>query len=210
MLHIGIIAVFLSIVVLLLYPSHVYAVVTTTQHDCIRQVVSTAINLEQASTSLNTMMQKQDNSTITNHEITHIVNEIENCLNQNQNQKGQQTNITGITQFAVINDNGLYKVRFSLNDQDDALVSSDAHIHFTMCCITTASQTPADITNAYDSNQTITADQFHDITLVLTGAKLLAYSWQINSNTVNGSPHIAHIEVSLPNGKLLTARTDIL
>jgi hypothetical protein len=72
----------LSIVALLLYPSHVNAIVTTTQHDCIRNVVSTAIILEQASTSLNTIMQKQDNSTIINLEITHIVNGIENCLNQ--------------------------------------------------------------------------------------------------------------------------------
>jgi len=135
---------------------------------------------------------------------------------KNQNQKGQtyfnsNSNngipITGITQFVIINDNGLYKVRFSLNDQNDALVSSDARIHFTICCNYNASDYP---TKAYETAFNITADQFHDVTLVLTGTTLLAYSWQINSNEVYGNPSGAKIEVSLPNGKQLVASTDIL
>lgn len=108
--------------------------------------------------------------------------------------------ITGITQFVVINDNGLYKARFSLNDQNNAFVSSDANVNFTMY---------GNQSGGYHSDENITADQFQDVSLVLTGNTFLAYSWQINHESVHGSPDLAAIEVTLPNGKRLEAHTTI-
>jgi predicted 3-demethylubiquinone-9 3-methyltransferase (glyoxalase superfamily) len=117
--------------------------------------------------------------------------------------KANPNDITGITQFVVLNDNGVHKARFSLNDQNNALVSSDANVRFNM------SQANND-TLIYHSNENIKAYQFNDVTLILTGAKMLAYSWQILPEQLHGlNPDKAEVLVTLPNGKQLSAATEI-
>jgi hypothetical protein len=133
--------------------------------------------------------------------------------------KANPSDITGITQFVVINDNGLYKVRFSLTDQNNALVSSDAHVRFNMTEFNeTASGSSSPMspisesgyTEVYHSDENIKAYQFQDVRLLLTGATLLAYSWQIKPEWVHGNPDSATVQVTLPDGKRLAAQTRII
>jgi hypothetical protein len=120
--------------------------------------------------------------------------------------KTDPNKITGISQFVVLKDGSLYKVRFSLVDQNNAYVTSDAHIHFFVCCDQSAT-TPILLYNAQGD---IKAEQFQTYNLVISGAPIVAYAWQIDGNAfVNSYSNTATLVVTLPGGKSFTAHASV-
>jgi hypothetical protein len=81
--------------------------------------------------------------------------------------------ITGVSQFVVLNDGSLYKARFSLIDRNDRPVTSDANVTF-------AAKTHVNQT-VYERAFSVKAEQFQQYQIVVTGAPILAYAWQIDS-----------------------------
>lgn len=80
--------------------------------------------------------------------------------------------ITGVSQFVVLKDGSLYKARFSFIDRNERPVTSDANVTF--AAMTQANQT------IYERAFNVKAEQFQQYHLVLTGAPILAYAWQID------------------------------
>lgn len=136
--------------------------------------------------------------------------------------------ITGVSQFVVLKDGSLYKARFSFIDGNERPVTSDANVTF--AAMTQANQT------IYERTFNVKAEQFQQYQLVLTGAPILAYAWQIDggemtaqgqsaSNTTTTTRNATAgggtvttpafdsgmktgvLTVTLPNGKSFTAQT---
>jgi hypothetical protein len=88
--------------------------------------------------------------------------------------------ITGVSQFVVLKDGSLYKARFGFIDRDERPVTSDANVTF-------AVKTQANNQTIYERAFNIKAEQFQQYQLVLTGAPILAYSWQIDSGEMTAA-----------------------
>src|SRR5918997_6971018 len=91
--------------------------------------------------------------------------------------------ITGVSQFVVLKDGSLYKARFSFIDRNERPVTSDANVTFS--AKTQANQT------IYERAFNVKAEQFQQYQLVLTGAPILAYAWQIDSGEMTAQAHPA-------------------
>ncbi|MDQ4067394.1 MAG: hypothetical protein M3114_07390 [Thermoproteota archaeon] len=121
--------------------------------------------------------------------------------------------ITGISQYFVLRDGSLYKARFSLVDANNAVVTSDAAVKWVVKADAAYGQ------ELYRQEFNIKSIDFQTYQLVLTGAPVVAYSWQIDGNSFpeqfssasssTGLPRakVGILEVTLPNGKNFTADT---
>lgn len=58
----------------------------------------------------------------------------------------------------------------------------------------------------------VVASQFSDVRLLLSCATLLAYDWQIKPEWIHGNvnPQTAIVQVTLPDGRKLTAHTETI
>jgi hypothetical protein len=113
--------------------------------------------------------------------------------------------IVGLTQFYVIKDGGLYKMRFSLLDKDNAAAASDADVVFAI--------RDSSHNNLYSTAFHISSYDFKEYALILTGSPIIAYAWQINAGdvrTFSDSVKTAVLTVTLPNGKVFNAQTSAL
>ena len=116
--------------------------------------------------------------------------------------KTDPNKITGITQFFVLKDGSLYKARFSLTDKDNSIVTSDAKVNFD-------AKTDTGVT-LYHTGFNVKSDDFKTYSLVLTGAPIVAYAWQINGQSLAHPPNVfpkAYLTVTLPDGKSFNADT---
>lgn len=114
--------------------------------------------------------------------------------------KTDPNKITGITQFYVIKDGSLYKARFSLTDKDNGIVTSDAKVSFD-------AKTDSGI-SFYHTDFNVKSEDFKTYNLVLTGAPVVAYAWQINGQSLAHPSNVfpkAYLTVTLPNGKSFNA-----
>jgi hypothetical protein len=115
--------------------------------------------------------------------------------------------ITSITQFHVLKDGSFYKIRFSLSDKDNSgVVTSDANVSFT--AKTNNNNTSSHI--LYRKDFSIKSEQFQTYAIVLTGAPIVAYTWQLNATDLQAQPGqfpMAYLNVTLPNGRMLNAST---
>jgi hypothetical protein len=119
--------------------------------------------------------------------------------------KTDPNKITGITQFFVIKDGSLYRSRFSLIDSNNGIATSDAKVSFT-------AKTESG-TTLYHTDFNIKSEDFKTYSLVLTGAPIVAYAWQINRESLAHSPTDfpkAYLTVTLPNGKSFNADTSFI
>jgi hypothetical protein len=131
--------------------------------------------------------------------------------------------ITGITQFVVTNDNGLYKARFSLTDENNAFVASDGKLGFVMTefnynklnagFANTTYANELDNKVVYHSLDNIKAYDFRDIQLIYSGSTFLGYTWQIKPEWIQNYTKVcaddAFMVFTLPDGKQLKASTPI-
>lgn len=95
--------------------------------------------------------------------------------------------IAGITQFIVIKDGSITKLRFSLIDDQGYAAASDAVVRV---------KSPN-----YEQEFSISANDFKEYKLQLTGQPIFAYAWQTTEDL--GSDYVG-ITVTLPNGKQFT------
>jgi hypothetical protein len=113
--------------------------------------------------------------------------------------------IAGVTQFIAMKDGSLYKMRFSLVDNDNVASASDADIVFVIK--NSAGRT------LYSSNFHIIASDFQQYQLILTGAPVYAYAWQVGSGDIpslsSGEVHDAFLLVKLPDGRVFDAKTSL-
>jgi hypothetical protein len=116
--------------------------------------------------------------------------------------------ITSITQFHVLKDGSLYKIRFSLSDKDNSgIVTSDANVSFTA---KTNNNNNTSSYILYRKDFSIKSEQFQTYAIVLTGAPIVAYTWQLNATDLQAQPGqfpMAYLNVTLPNGRMLNAST---
>jgi hypothetical protein len=104
--------------------------------------------------------------------------------------------ITGVTQFYVIKDGSLYKVRFSLTDKNNNAVSNDAKVNFV---VNSNNGNPI-----FKQNFDVKANDFKEYHIILTGAPILAYMWQINGTALSHNQSYfpkAILTLTIPNGK---------
>jgi hypothetical protein len=119
--------------------------------------------------------------------------------------KTDPNNITGVSQFYVLKDGSVYNVRFSLVNNQSSVVTSDAHVSFA------AKTKSGDV--FYIREFDVKSGDFQTYNLVLTGAPITAYAWQITNGTQlssyqsSGGPPTAYLNVTLPNGKMFRAST---
>ncbi len=110
----------------------------------------------------------------------------------------------------------LYRIRFSLVDANDVVATSNAKVSFAML---------VDATNQtlYSRTFDIKSTDFQTYQLVLTGAPIVAYSWQVDSSEIarpqsvtnnnnqttslDNTMKTALLTVTLPNGKTFTTDT---
>jgi hypothetical protein len=83
-------------------------------------------------------------------------------------------------------DGSLYKARFSLTDANEAVATSDANVTFTVksgggFSPSSSSSPQANDPVLYQKAWNIKAEDFGQYQLVLTGAPIIAYSWQMDS-----------------------------
>jgi hypothetical protein len=97
--------------------------------------------------------------------------------------------IAGLTQFHVIKDGTITKLRFSFVDDQGYVAASDATVHVKIY--------------AYDQEFSISANDFKQYRLQLTGQPLIAYAWQTTERI--GRDTYVQSNVTLPNGKQFTA-----
>jgi hypothetical protein len=119
--------------------------------------------------------------------------------------KGDANNITGVTQFFVLKEDGsLYNVRFSLINKDSVAVPSDANVTF-------AAKTKSGDDVLYSRDFSIKSQDFQRYRFVTTGFPMVAYAWQLNAKDLDkyssGDFPIAYLNVTLPNGRMLNAST---
>jgi hypothetical protein len=119
--------------------------------------------------------------------------------------KADTNNITGVTQFFVLTeDGGLYNVRFSLVNKDGAAVPSDANITF-------AAKTKSGDDVLYSKDFSVNTQDFQRYRFVITGFPMVAYAWQLNATDLDkyssGDFPTAYLNVTLPNGRMLNAST---
>jgi hypothetical protein len=93
--------------------------------------------------------------------------------------------IAGITGFHVIKDGSITKLRFSLVDDQGYAAASDALVHVK--------------TYAYDQEFQISASDFKEYRLQLTGQPVYAYAWQ-TTESIGRDTHVV-LTVTLPNGE---------
>lgn len=113
--------------------------------------------------------------------------------------------VIGISQYFVQRDENLYNIRFSLTDKDSLWVISDASVEFVV------KDDDGDI--LYSENFDIKSEDYKTFHLVLSGAPVIAYSWNIDGAKLNRGSlafHTAYLTVTLPNGKSFTAETPVL
>jgi hypothetical protein len=96
--------------------------------------------------------------------------------------------IAGISSFVVIEEGSITKLRFSLIDDEGYAAASDANVHFRI--------------SALEQEFPVSANEFQEYKLQLTGQPIYAYAWQINERIPEGT---AVLTVTLPNGKDFTA-----
>jgi hypothetical protein len=119
--------------------------------------------------------------------------------------KADTNNITGVTQFFVLKeDGGLYKVRFSLVNKDGAAVPSDAKVTF-------AAKTKSGDDVLCSKDFSVNTQDFQGYRFVITGFPMVAYAWQLNATDLDkyssGDFPTAYLNVTLPNGRMLNAST---
>jgi hypothetical protein len=101
--------------------------------------------------------------------------------------------VAGITQFHVIRDGSITNVRFSLIDNNGNAAASDAMVNLR-------------ISSNYGDEFPVSANDFKQYRLQLTGQPVIAYAWQINESIdldIGGTEAI--LIVTLPNGKVFRA-----
>jgi hypothetical protein len=116
--------------------------------------------------------------------------------------KTDPSKITGVTQFFVLKDGSLYKARFSLTDKDNNIVTSDGKVSFD-------AKTDTGLA-LYHTDFNVKSEDFKTYSLVLTGAPVIAYAWQINGQSLTHPSNVfpkAYLTVTLPNGKSFNADT---
>ena len=89
--------------------------------------------------------------------------------------------IAGVTQFVAVKDGSLYKMRFSLVDNDNVASASDADVAYGIM----------DKDNRqllYNDTFQINASDFQQYQLILTGAPIHAYAWQVETQDLPLSP----------------------
>lgn len=114
--------------------------------------------------------------------------------------KANPDDITGVSQYFVLKDGSLYKVRFSLDNKNNAFVTSAAKINFIV--------KTQDGRTLFSDTFNIKSEDFQTYSLVLTGAPVVAYSWQIDGSKLQHSDTDfpkAYLTVTLPNGKSFNA-----
>jgi hypothetical protein len=109
----------------------------------------------------------------------------------------------------VLKDGSLYKIRFSLSDKDNSgIVTSDANVSFTAKTNNNNNYTSSHV--LYRKDFSIKSEQFQTYAIVLTGAPIVAYTWQLNATDLQAQPGqfpMAYLNVTLPNGRMLNAST---
>ena len=112
--------------------------------------------------------------------------------------------IAGINQFIAIKDGSMYNFRFSLVDNDNAYAASNANVSFGIMDKNTGGF-------VYVKHFPVSTDDFKQYNLVLTGAPVHAYAWQINQTSLpslnSGGLYDALLEVVLPDGREFKAQT---
>ena len=87
--------------------------------------------------------------------------------------------ITGMTQYYVLKDGSLYKIRFSLTDANNAIVASGAHVSFKAQANSSPINGSGSPSVIYTKDFDIRSTGFQTYQLVLTGAPIVAYAWQV-------------------------------
>lgn len=114
--------------------------------------------------------------------------------------------ISGVTQFYILEDGSLTKIRFSLIDNEGYVAASDANVSFVV-----TSESGREL---YRDEFSVKASDFQQYQLQMTGQPIFAYAWQIpeliEADGDSLSLDTALLTVTLPNGKVFTAEQKIL
>jgi len=122
-----------------------------------------------------------------------------------------KTDVFGLTNFVVLKDGTLYKVRFTLVDRDGYAIYRDGNVLFQIyeksSSFNKDFELETELTLLYEHAFDIKASDFAEYKLALTGQPVYAYAWQFKASDIKEpkesdiSTGLAVIEFTAPDGE---------